>query len=288
MTDAAQNPDDYCYRHPERLSFVLCERCARTICLECQTQANGHVLCPDDAQARVTQMSTARAARAKRLRRTRPRVLDRISPDTPIVTYSIVVALIVVFLADTFARGALTLHLSVFPSDVAPASNVDVLHQPWALLTSMILAGGIIGLLFNGYSIFILGRQLERIFGREKFFALYVVSGFGASVFAFLLDGWVTSAIGAVFGLVGATVIMARRMGGNQILLYVTCAVSLVFAIIFGSWQAAIGGGLAGAAITLTYFYEDTRRQNRSRLLLVAIVGVLLVLAIVRAFAFQA
>jgi hypothetical protein len=50
MTDAARNPDDYCYRHPDRLSFVLCEQCGRTICLECQTHVGGKVLCPDDAR----------------------------------------------------------------------------------------------------------------------------------------------------------------------------------------------------------------------------------------------
>jgi hypothetical protein len=113
---------------------------------------------------------------------------------------------------------------------------------------------------------------------------LYGVSGLGASVVAFLLDGYVASAIGAVFGLVSATVIVARRMGGNQILLYVTCAVSLLFAIIFGSWQAAIGGGLAGVAAAFTYLYDDgSARHRRARLLLAALVGVLIVVAVVRA-----
>jgi membrane associated rhomboid family serine protease len=285
MSDSARNPDDYCYRHPDRLSFVLCERCGRTICLECQHHQDGHVYCPDDALARVTQLSSARAARSRRVRRP-SRMFAWVTTETPIVTYTVLALLVILFLADQISRGLVSHHLSVFPTGTA---GLDVLHQPWTLLTSMVLAGGILGLLFNGYTNFILGRQLERFFGRQKFIVLYLISGFGASVFALLLDGWVTSAIGAVFGLVGATVILARRMGGNQVLLYVTCAVSLVFAILFGSWQAAIGGLLAGGATAFIYLFDGTpAKLQRARLLLFGLVAVLLVIAIVRAFVFGA
>ena len=33
--------------HPDRPSFVLCQRCGRTICGECQTPAPVGVICPD-------------------------------------------------------------------------------------------------------------------------------------------------------------------------------------------------------------------------------------------------
>ncbi len=38
MTDAAGERTGFCYRHPDRQSFVLCQRCGRTVCPECQTQ----------------------------------------------------------------------------------------------------------------------------------------------------------------------------------------------------------------------------------------------------------
>jgi hypothetical protein len=44
------NPDNFCYRHPGRQSFVLCQRCMRTICPECQTQAPVGVICPECMQ----------------------------------------------------------------------------------------------------------------------------------------------------------------------------------------------------------------------------------------------
>jgi membrane associated rhomboid family serine protease len=284
MTDLAHNPDDYCYRHPDRLSFVLCERCGRTICLECQNHVNGQVLCPDDARrSNVTMMPVnQRPPKPKRVRST-SRLMSRVTDSTPIITYGAIAILLVTLIADLITRGLLTSYLSVYPV----GSGFDPLHWPWTLLTSMLLSGGILGFVFNGYSLFVLGRLLERLFGRTKVLVLLVLSGFGASVFAFLLDGAVMSAIGAVFGLVGATLVVARRMGGNPILLYVTCALSLIFAIVLGGWQAAIGGGLSGVAIAFTYLYDDgTARHRRARLLLVGVAGVLIVVAVIRALVF--
>jgi len=45
--DFASNRENFCYRHPDRQSFVLCQRCMRTICAECQTQAAVGVICPE-------------------------------------------------------------------------------------------------------------------------------------------------------------------------------------------------------------------------------------------------
>ena len=47
MTQAPDSAANYCYRHPDRQSFVLCQRCGRTICPECQTQAAVGVHCPE-------------------------------------------------------------------------------------------------------------------------------------------------------------------------------------------------------------------------------------------------
>src|ERR1700712_3250623 len=106
MTDVVRNPDDFYYRHPERPSFVLCERCGRTICLECQNHVNGMVLCPDDARrSNVTMLPVnQRPAKPKRRLRSSP-LLARISPETPIVTYSIMALFVLTFLADAFSRG---------------------------------------------------------------------------------------------------------------------------------------------------------------------------------------
>ncbi|HEY4270356.1 MAG TPA: rhomboid family intramembrane serine protease [Galbitalea sp.] len=286
MTDASRNPDDYCYRHPDRLSFVLCERCGRTICLECQNHVDGRVLCPDDATARITNISAART-KQRRQRARRP-VIPAALQDRPFVTYGILALTVLIFLVDAILRGVLQPHLWVIPAGVNVGGGSDVLHQPWSLVTSM-FTGSILSVLLGGYSIYVFGVQIERSYGPVKLAGLYLISGFGASVVAFMLDGYVTSSFGAVMGLVAATVVLTRRMGGNHIVLYVSCAISLIFAIIFGGWQAVLGGFVTGGVTALAYFLEgDTHRVNRTRYILVAVFALLLVLAVLRAFLFSA
>ena len=47
MSDLPASAANFCYRHPGRQSFILCQRCGRTICAECQTQAAVGVICPE-------------------------------------------------------------------------------------------------------------------------------------------------------------------------------------------------------------------------------------------------
>jgi membrane associated rhomboid family serine protease len=270
MTDA-YNPDDYCYRHPDRLSFVLCERCGRTICLECQNHVDGKVLCPDDARrSNVTMMPVnQRPPKPKRVRG-RSRLMSRMSESTPIVTYVLIAILVVVFIVDTIVRGALGSVMIVVPS--------GPLTQPWTLLTAMFYPGNIVTLLFSGASLFLFGRFLEPHFGHRKFLVLYLVSGFGANVFAFLLDGVSASAYGAVIGIAATMVIVARRMGANPLFLYISVALSAVLAILLGGWQPFLGGFIAGAAVGFIYLMEDNDNRQRRGTILLIVVGVALVL----------
>lgn len=292
MSDSAHNPDDYCYRHPDRLSFVLCERCGRTICLECQNHVDGRVLCPDDAQARVTQISEAREAHAQRQKRTATRNRLRVTVPPalqghPLVTYSILAIVLVLFLVDIIARGVIMPHLWVLTPDIANALGVgDVLHQPWSLVTSMITTSNPIGLLLGGYSVFVIGRWIEPQLGGRNFAIVYIAGGLGASIFAFLLDGLVTSWFGALMGISLAAVMLARRMRASATFLYVSVAISIVLSFFLGGWQATVGGALAGVGAGFYFFFDDDkRRQNIARGGLIAVGAALLVLGFVRAIA---
>jgi len=62
VTDQAYNPNNTCYRHPDRQSFVLCQRCGRTICPECQTPAAVGVHCPECVREQRAQFAANRRA----------------------------------------------------------------------------------------------------------------------------------------------------------------------------------------------------------------------------------
>ncbi|AMX00173.1 MULTISPECIES: rhomboid family intramembrane serine protease [Rummeliibacillus] len=77
----------------------------------------------------------------------------------------------------------------------------------WRLLTSMFIHGGFFHLLFNMFSLYVFGPELERLAGKLRFFTIYFVSGFMGNVVSYLIQpaNYVSyGASGAVFGLFGA------------------------------------------------------------------------------------
>ncbi|GAA0181193.1 hypothetical protein SH2C18_37590 [Clostridium sediminicola] len=83
----------------------------------------------------------------------------------------------------------------------------------YRLLTSAFLHGGFIHLAVNMYALNALGPLVEKVYGRIKFLIIYFVSAFVASIFSFSFSASVSvGASGAIFGLLGATLIFAYKM----------------------------------------------------------------------------
>lgn len=74
----------------------------------------------------------------------------------------------------------------------------------YRLLTSTFLHGGILHLVLNMYSLYVLGQVLLERIASWKFLFVYLVAGVFGSIFSFLLNNSISiGASGAVFGLVG-------------------------------------------------------------------------------------
>jgi membrane associated rhomboid family serine protease len=296
MTDAAHNPDDYCYRHPDRPSFVLCEKCGRTICLECQNHVAGQVLCPDDARrSNVTMMPVnARPPRVKKVR-AEPRWLSRLTERVPVVTLILMALIALIWLVDlVWNPGVLEPHLWMIGGAFTVSTGAPVHYPalgPWTVVTSMIsnYAGGdgFLSVVFSLFSLFIIGRVLEPELGRVKFLAAYVLSGLGASVFALLFSGVVESAGDAIFGLIAVFAVLIRGRGANMIWLYAVIALNIIAIALSSSraviWQGAVGGLLIGVAVGFTLLIEPSPQTNsRQRLILIGIGVALVAAAILR------
>jgi membrane associated rhomboid family serine protease len=292
MTDAVHNPDDYCYRHPDRLSFVLCEKCGRTICLECQTHVNGKVLCPDDARrSNVTMLPVnQRPPRVKKVRE-QPQWLQRLTDQVPVVTLTLMTLIAVIWLVDLIAgAGLIESRLGMIAGSLTGSGGGNgPLYGIWTIFTSMISnpAGGdgFLSVVFSLFSLFVIGRILEPELGRVKFLVAYVLSGLGASVFALLFSGVVQGAGSAIFGLIAVFAVLMRRRGANMIWLYAVIALNIISIALSSAraviWQGAVGGLLVGVAVGLTILIEATpQKNNRQRLILIGI-GVVLVAAAV-------
>ncbi len=90
----------------------------------------------------------------------------------------------------------------------------------WRLFTAMFLHGGLMHLAVNMYSLWILGREVETIFGTPRFLIVYTIGGLLGSVASFLLtDAPSVGASGAIFALVGglaAFFLKNRKLLGDR------------------------------------------------------------------------
>lgn len=267
MTDFQANPDNYCYRHPQRQSFVLCQRCLRTICPECQTQMPVGVICPECLAEQQKQQKSATVTRMPRRRAASAGLNGR-----PIVTYSIIAVTAVFYLVGMIPGiGDVVRGYLAFNGALAYA-------QPWRLVTVTLVHASIWHVALNMLALWAMGRSLEPLLGRGRFLTLYLLSALGGSVLTALLapTQWVVGASGAVWGLLGAMFVIGRHIGANVTAIAVLLGINLVFTFLPGSniaWQAHIGGGLVGALIGFIFARTRAVRQRRRQIWLLVAVG---------------
>jgi rhomboid protease GluP len=79
-------------------------------------------------------------------------------------------------------------------------------NEPWRLLTSTFVHGGLLHLGFNMYALLMAGRLVERIFGHLGYALIYTFAGLAGSAASALANPLVASvgASGSVFGVFGA------------------------------------------------------------------------------------
>ncbi|MFT4136705.1 rhomboid family intramembrane serine protease [Microbacterium sp.] len=290
--DFRSNPDNFCYRHPDRQSFVLCQRCLRTICPECQTPLPVGVICPECLQAHAA----SAPPRAKPTRMP-PRLRAVMAADArPLVTYAIVAATTFVWLLSLIpglgplVQRSLLLYAPYLYPELSGA------FEPWRLLTVLLVHGSFWHAGLNMLALWMLGRSLEPLLGRARFLWLYLLSGLGGSV-AVVLFGFTTPVIGAsgaIFGMFGALLVIGRHIGANITGIAVVLGINLVltFLPLIGSlvgasssleisWQAHVGGLAVGALVGLIYARTRAVRQRRTQTLLLAATTAGLVLLLV-------
>lgn len=120
--------------------------------------------------------------------------------------------------------------------------------EAWRVVTSGFLHVNLIHLAFNMLILYQLGSVLEARLGKVRFVGLYALSLIGGSIGALLLQSPTTSAIGAsgaVFGLMGVTVVQARR-GRSPIESSVGGLLVVNLVITFALPGIAIGAHLGG------------------------------------------
>lgn len=276
---ASYSENDVCYRHPDRPSFTLCQRCGHTVCTECQNQSAVGLLCPEC----VREMEPTRRQRGARAARvTMRRASDR---DTPIVTYTIMVICVLVWVAQYFSSGFVTQALWYAPVYSMPGN-----FEPWRLVTAMFTHSptNFFHILFNMYALWLFGRNLEQILGRGLYTSLYLLAGLGGSL-AVQLWGYTSidalrtptvGASGAIFGILAATLVVYLRMKLNIVSLAVLIGINFAIGFLPGaaiSWQAHLGGMVVGAIAASMLMSNRGAHKRKVRIITMSTLGVVLV-----------
>lgn len=84
--------------------------------------------------------------------------------------------------------------------------------EVYRLLTAMFLHGGLTHLFFNGYALYVIGRNVERVNGHARFLMIYFLGGLTGSLFSLLFSQYASvGASGAIFAIFGAEIVFVYR-----------------------------------------------------------------------------
>jgi membrane associated rhomboid family serine protease len=238
---------EVCYRHPDRETGVACSNCGRPICPECMTATPVGMRCPECAGQRQ-RVVRAPAARS----------------DEPSLTYLLIGINVAVALGALLGGAGATggrLGSSSIIEEGGLFGPAIADGEIYRIITAGFLHAGLAHLFFNMFSLYILGSLLEPAMGRARFAAIYFVSLLAGSFGALLLqpDGLTVGASGAIFGLMGAAVVVMRNRGINPMESGLGLWLGLNLLITFTIPGISIGGhlgGLVGGALAAALLFD--------------------------------
>ncbi|MCU1568585.1 MAG: rhomboid family intrarane serine protease [Pseudarthrobacter sp.] len=273
-----------CPRHPDRPSYVRCQRCGRPACPDCQRAAAVGFQCVDCVNE---------------TRRTTPEVRTvyggAAASGKPLVTYGIIAVCVVMYVLQWIIPGQAVYEQLAYNNVFATPKYGA--FEPWRMLTAAFLHSpdSVLHIVLNMYTLWIFGQALEPLLGRVRFLALYLISAIGGSVGYLLLNPvlvpgqglvGVVGASGAIFGLFGAMLLVQRHRGGDTRQLWVLIAINGVIGFLIPqiAWQAHLGGLVTGAlcAAVLAYTPRGPRQGLIQAAGLVAVLALLIAASWVR------
>jgi membrane associated rhomboid family serine protease len=273
-----------CYRHPGRETYLSCVRCGRSACPECLREAPvGHQCVECIKQGSE---GTRRPAG----------VFGGAVASGAMATWVLVGINVAFYLVEWIYPNIidyLAMVGRVYDGSLNQVIGVAV-GQDYRLLTSAFLheqgltGFGPLHIIFNMWALIIVGPPLERLLGRARFVAVYLLSALGGSVLFYFIAQPYSVAIGAsgaIFGLFGAWFVVARKLNVDVRSILILIGINLALPFFLGgiAWQAHVGGLITGGLITAAYAYAPRERRTLIQVgATVVIIAVLVVAVVVR------
>lgn len=182
------------------------------------------------------------------------------------ITYGLIIINILIYLLEAYFSG------SIFNIDSYVLLYMGAKYNPlidqgeiYRLISAGFLHGGIVHLFFNMAALNSIGKEMEIYFGRIKYLTIYMVSLLGGSFASYIFSEESVSvgASGAIFGLLGATLVFAIKNRDKINKNYIRNIIEvIIFNIIIGLSISNIdnyghlGGLIFGAIISFVLYKE--------------------------------
>ena len=177
-----------------------------------------------------------------------------------VIAYSLFALNILIFILTEFAGGS-TNDATMFAFGVK--SNFEINNgEIWRFVTPIFLHYGLLHIAFNSYALWIVGPQVEKLYGGSRFLFLYVMTGIAgvAASYWYHPDTPSAGASGAIFGLFGVLFVFSikyrktipaffSRALGKGILLTVGINLVIGYMIPQVDNSAHLGGLIAGGLL---------------------------------------
>ena len=174
------------------------------------------------------------------------------SPTYVLIIVNILVFVVMLLSGDFGDCSSITCQL------MAQTTNGVMQGEYWQLFTSMFVHFGFLHIIFNMFALYYFGRLNETFFSSKSYLAIYFVSGLlGNVVSLFMLPAATLSggASGAIFGLVGSYVAIARKARHMGVALLYAVMMLVYSGVGFGGMDvnnfAHVFGFVGGLAIGL-------------------------------------
>lgn len=279
MTEQPSEAEDTatCYRHPEREAHIRCTRCNRRICPDCMVAASVGFQCPEC----VRQGN-------KGVRRGRTVFGGAVTGDPGYVTKVLIAVNALMWLVQIGAGSTFEHRLWLIGGpafDPVLMERVGVADgESYRLLTAAFLHGGLVHLALNMYALYLFGPPLEGALGRVRFITLYLVSALGGSAVSYAFSNPAQPSLGAsgaIFGLLGAFLVVSRRMGRDTTGVLILLAINFVYGLLVPriDWHAHLGGLITGVLTAVAFAYAP--KVGRTAVQTGGVLGVLAAVVVV-------
>lgn len=244
-----------CWWHPTRQTPLSCVRCGRPACPDCLREAPVGHQCID----------CVHAARQAHRRLARAPVGGQVSARPVVTPVLIALNLLMYVITTVQARSPVDNDQSrLFEDWVLWPRAVAGADQWWRLVTSGFLHFGPIHIGVNMIALWVLGQDLERLLGRARFIAVYLVALLGGGVSVYLFDDSnrpTAGASGAIYGLLGGILVVVLKLRLNPMPAIAMIVLNLVITLSIPniSLLGHLGGLVVGALVTAAIVYAPAK-----------------------------